>query len=110
MALRGITASYYADCKSRSINTTQWFYSQYGYGHRAMLAEIPKLGSSRLWRVESSESAVRLARSQGLDVRLDDASADLVTLFEQHSFYRRARKGRRPLQSVVRLPHIKFWS
>jgi len=57
-----------------------------GCGNGAMLAEIRKLGSFRLCGVESSESAVRLARSQGFDVRLADASTDLVTLFEQHSF------------------------
>lgn len=57
-----------------------------GCGNGAMLAEIRKLGPSALCGVESSESAVRLARSQGFDIRLADATADLVTLFEQHSF------------------------
>lgn len=57
-----------------------------GCGNGAMLAEVRKLGSFRLCGVESSDSAVRLARSQGFDVRLADASTDLVTIFEPHSF------------------------
>jgi 2-polyprenyl-3-methyl-5-hydroxy-6-metoxy-1,4-benzoquinol methylase len=58
-----------------------------GCGNGAILAEIRQLGSSwRLCGVESSKSAVRLARSQGFDVRLADASTDLIPLFEQHSF------------------------
>jgi 2-polyprenyl-3-methyl-5-hydroxy-6-metoxy-1,4-benzoquinol methylase len=57
-----------------------------GCGNGAMLAEIRKVSSSRLCGVESSESAVQLTRSQGFDVRLADASTDLLTLFEQHSF------------------------
>lgn len=57
-----------------------------GCGNGAMLAEIGKLGSWKLYGVESSETAVSLARSQGLDVRLADATTDLVTLFEQRTF------------------------
>jgi 2-polyprenyl-3-methyl-5-hydroxy-6-metoxy-1,4-benzoquinol methylase len=51
-----------------------------------MLAEIRKLGLWRLCGVESSESGVSQARSQGFDARLADATTDLVVLFEQHTF------------------------
>ena len=57
-----------------------------GCGGGAMLAEIQKLGPWRLCGVESSETAVSLARSQGFDVRLADATTELDTLFEQNSF------------------------
>jgi|ERR1035441_5736038 2-polyprenyl-3-methyl-5-hydroxy-6-metoxy-1,4-benzoquinol methylase len=57
-----------------------------GCGNGAMLAEIRQLGSWSLYGVESSESAVSLARRQGFDVRLTDATANLVSLFEPHSF------------------------
>ncbi len=57
-----------------------------GCGNGAMLVEIRQLGSWRLCGVESSQSGVSLARSQGFDVRFADASADLVALFEPHSF------------------------
>jgi SAM-dependent methyltransferase len=57
-----------------------------GCGNGALLAEIRKQGSWRLCGIESSESAVSLARGQGFDVRLGDATIDPVTLFEPHSF------------------------
>ena len=57
-----------------------------GCGNGAMLAEIRQHGSWRLCGVESSVSGVSLARSQGFDVRLADANADLTALFEPHSF------------------------
>jgi 2-polyprenyl-3-methyl-5-hydroxy-6-metoxy-1,4-benzoquinol methylase len=57
-----------------------------GCGNGAMLAEIRKLGPRVLCGVESSETAVLLARSQGFDVRLADATTELDTLFEEHSF------------------------
>jgi methionine biosynthesis protein MetW len=57
-----------------------------GCGNGSMLAEIREIGSWRLCGVESSPSAVSLARSQGLDVRLADASAGLGEIFERHSF------------------------
>jgi 2-polyprenyl-3-methyl-5-hydroxy-6-metoxy-1,4-benzoquinol methylase len=57
-----------------------------GCGNGAILGEIRKLGPWRLCGVESSEGAVSQARSQGFDVRLADATTDLVMLFEQHTF------------------------
>jgi len=51
-----------------------------------MLAEIRKHGSWRLCGVESSESAVPLARSQGFDIQLADATTDLVSVFKKQSF------------------------
>ena len=57
-----------------------------GCGNGAMLAEIRQRGSWKLCGVESSESGVSLARSQGFDARLADATADLTALFEPHSF------------------------
>jgi len=57
-----------------------------GCGNGALLAEIRKLGSWKLYGIESSESAVSLARGQGFDVRLGDATVDPATLFERHTF------------------------
>ena len=57
-----------------------------GCGNGAMLAEIRKHGHWRLYGVETSESGVSMARSQGFDVRRLDAGSDLGGLFEQHSF------------------------
>jgi 2-polyprenyl-3-methyl-5-hydroxy-6-metoxy-1,4-benzoquinol methylase len=57
-----------------------------GCGNGALLAELRRRGSWRLCGVESSESAVAMARSQGFEVRLADAAADLAALFEPQSF------------------------
>ena len=57
-----------------------------GCGNGAMLAEIRKLGSWKLCGVDSSESAVSMARNQGFDVRLADATIDSAALFEPQSF------------------------
>ncbi|MGC9951214.1 MAG: class I SAM-dependent methyltransferase [Bryobacteraceae bacterium] len=57
-----------------------------GCGNGAMLAEIRKLGSWKLCGIDSSESAVSIARGQGFNVRLADATVDSATLFEPHSF------------------------
>jgi len=57
-----------------------------GCGNGALLAEIRKLGTWNLCGIESSESAVSLARGEGFDVRLGDATVDAATLFEPHSF------------------------
>ena len=57
-----------------------------GCGNGAMLAEIRKHGSWNLRGVESSESAVSMARSAGFDVMLADATADLLTLYDKKSF------------------------
>lgn len=57
-----------------------------GCGNGAMLAEIRKLGTWRLCGVDSSETAVSLACSQGFDVRCADATTDLVTVLEGQTF------------------------
>jgi 2-polyprenyl-3-methyl-5-hydroxy-6-metoxy-1,4-benzoquinol methylase len=57
-----------------------------GCGNGALLAEIRTLGSWNLCGIEMSESAVSLARGQGFDVRLGDATVDPATLFEPHTF------------------------
>ena len=57
-----------------------------GCGSGAMLAEIRKRGSWKLCGLDSSESAVSMARSQGFDVRLADATVDSAALFRPHSF------------------------
>src|SRR5579871_3903024 len=57
-----------------------------GCGNGAMLAEIKKHGSWKLRGIESSESAVAMARSAGFDVTLADATADLQTIFDKRSF------------------------
>jgi len=57
-----------------------------GCGNGAMLAEIRKRGSWKLCGLDSSESAVSMAQSQGFDVRLADATVDSASLFEPHSF------------------------
>jgi 2-polyprenyl-3-methyl-5-hydroxy-6-metoxy-1,4-benzoquinol methylase len=57
-----------------------------GCGNGAMLAEIRKHGSWKLRGVESSESAVSMARGAGFDVMLADATADLLTLYDKKSF------------------------
>jgi len=57
-----------------------------GCGNGSMLAEIRKLGKWKLCGVDSSESAASMARSQGFDVRLADATVDSAPLFERHSF------------------------
>jgi 2-polyprenyl-3-methyl-5-hydroxy-6-metoxy-1,4-benzoquinol methylase len=57
-----------------------------GCGNGAILAEIQHHGSWSLFGIDSSESAVSLARSQGFDIQLADATHDLVSLFEKHRF------------------------
>jgi SAM-dependent methyltransferase len=57
-----------------------------GCGNGAILGEIRQLGSWKLCGLESSETAVSLARSQGFDVRLADATTGLETLFEPETF------------------------
>jgi len=57
-----------------------------GCGNGAVLADLQKLGSWKLSGVETSESGVAMARSQGFDVRLLEAGADLTSLFGRHSF------------------------
>src|SRR5579871_5933250 len=55
-----------------------------GCGNGALLAEIRKRGSWRLFGVDSSESGTALARSQGLDARQADATTDLTSIYEPH--------------------------
>jgi 2-polyprenyl-3-methyl-5-hydroxy-6-metoxy-1,4-benzoquinol methylase len=57
-----------------------------GCGNGAMLAHIQRHGSWSLSGVETSESAVSIARGQGLDVRLSNGDGDLLSLFEQGAF------------------------
>jgi 2-polyprenyl-3-methyl-5-hydroxy-6-metoxy-1,4-benzoquinol methylase len=57
-----------------------------GCGNGALLAEIRRLGSWSLRGVESSRSAVSLARAQGLNVELADATSGLRELFEPKTF------------------------
>lgn len=57
-----------------------------GCGNGAMLAEIRRLGSWKLCGLDSSESAVSMARGQGFDVRLADATIDSAALFKPHTF------------------------
>jgi len=57
-----------------------------GCGNGALLIEMRKLGSWKLCGIESSASAVSLARRRGFDVRLGDATSESATLFEPQSF------------------------
>jgi len=57
-----------------------------GCGNGAILADIRKRGSWKLCGVETSETGVSVARSQGLEVRLSGPGADLASLFGAHSF------------------------
>ncbi len=57
-----------------------------GCGNGAILSLVRSLGAWKLTGVESSRSAVSIARSRGLDVRLGDATADLLALFPPRSF------------------------
>jgi 2-polyprenyl-3-methyl-5-hydroxy-6-metoxy-1,4-benzoquinol methylase len=57
-----------------------------GCGNGALLAELRAMGTWQLFGVESSATGVDQARRLGLNVRLADASADLTTVFEPHSF------------------------
>ena len=57
-----------------------------GCGNGAMLAEIQRLGPWTIRGVETSPSAVRMARSHGLDVRLSNGGGDLLSLFDPASF------------------------
>ncbi len=57
-----------------------------GCGNGAMLSEIRKLGEWHLFGIDSSESGVKLARSEGLDVRFADANTELLSHFTANSF------------------------
>ncbi len=58
-----------------------------GCGNGAMLAEIEKRGSWRLFGLESSPSGVEMSRRQGFDVRLGDANTEMVDCFPGQSFH-----------------------
>jgi SAM-dependent methyltransferase len=57
-----------------------------GCGNGAMLAEIRRHGDWSLFGIESAESGAAIAREQGFDVRLADASHDLLDVFPGKRF------------------------
>src|SRR5262245_58608310 len=57
-----------------------------GCGNGAMLAEIQKHGWWTLCGIETSESAVSLARRQGLDVLFSNGNGDLGALLGSRTF------------------------
>lgn len=57
-----------------------------GCGNGTMLEEIHKRGSWKLAGVDSSRSAISIARARGFDVHLADATKGLLELFPPHSF------------------------
>jgi len=57
-----------------------------GCGNGALLAEIRKRGNWRVCGIETAATGAAIARRQGLDVRLADASTSLVASFPDQRF------------------------
>lgn len=57
-----------------------------GCGNGAILGEIRTRGTWRLYGIEISQSGAEIARSQGFDVRVADATNNLVELFGPNTF------------------------